>query len=76
MSFTRLRKPAGLRRHQFLYVRRATGGKGANVVPPFQSGYDSGAAIFPRELAQLCAERGWEFAAAKGEDCAFDVVIA
>jgi tRNA 2-thiouridine synthesizing protein A len=32
--------------------------------------------IAPRELVQLCAERGWEFAVAEGEDCAFDVVIA
>jgi hypothetical protein len=31
--------------------------------------------IAPRELAELCAERGWSFAAVPDEKCAFDVVI-
>ena len=30
----------------------------------------------PRELALLCAERGWEFSTALDQDAAFDVQIA
>ena len=30
----------------------------------------------PRELALLCAERGWEFSTAMDQDAAFDVLIA
>lgn len=30
----------------------------------------------PRELALLCAERGWEFTTALDQDAAFDVLIA
>ena len=30
----------------------------------------------PRELALLCAERGWEFGTALDQDAAFDVLIA
>jgi tRNA 2-thiouridine synthesizing protein A len=31
--------------------------------------------IAPRELAQLCAERGWAFSPASDQDCAYDVTI-
>jgi tRNA 2-thiouridine synthesizing protein A len=30
----------------------------------------------PRELALLCAERGWGFSTAMDQDAAFDVLIA
>jgi tRNA 2-thiouridine synthesizing protein A len=31
--------------------------------------------VAPRELAQLCAERGWSFGPAPGESAAFEVIV-